>query len=205
MKILIYLQSVFSTPRSLHTCFDACFSASKRTRHASVQSLASQQPAAPPLLHDLPKTSALHCSDPITLNRLQTDIKNTALWENASFPSAVHHSVLITGRGLEENWFTLMTILWVATQQFLFFAPTSLIYPACCCVSVKAGSSVCVGCTEENKGFAGIRPLQQTKGSRKLAVAPSDTWSALNLTGAQGGVGGWKGHCFRVIIFKSLG
>ena len=63
---------------------------------------------------------------------------------------------------------------------------------------------VCVGCTQENKGFAGIRPLQQTNGSRKLAVAPSDTWSALNLTGAQGGVGGWKGRCFRVIIFKSL-
>lgn len=99
--------------------------------------------AAPPLLHDLPKTSALHCGDPITLNRLQTDIENTALWENASFPSAVHHCILITGRGLEENWCTKMTILWAATQQFSFYAPASLIYPTCC-ASVKAGSSVYV-------------------------------------------------------------
>lgn len=100
----IWLQSVFSTPssHSVHTGFDTCFSASKRTRHASVQSQVSQQSAALPLLHD-PKTSVLHCSDPITLNRPQTDIKNTALWENASFLSAVHHSVLITIRGLEEN------------------------------------------------------------------------------------------------------
>lgn len=66
-------------------------------------------------------------------------------------------------------------------------------------------AAVCVGCTEENKGFAGIMPLQQTKGCRKLGVAPSDTSSALNLTAAQAGVGDWKGHCFRVIIFKSLG
>lgn len=62
------------------------------------------------LLHphccDLPKTPALHCGDPITLNRLQTDTKNTASWANASLSSA-----LITGRGLEENCFSVMTIL----------------------------------------------------------------------------------------------
>lgn len=69
------------------------------------------------------------------------------------------------------------------------------------CLSV----CVCVGCTEENKGFAGIMPLQQSKCCSKLGVAPSDTWSGLNLGAAQSGVEGWRGHCFRVIIFKSPG
>lgn len=166
----------------------------------------SKQCCLSSLLHphccDLPKTPALHCGDPITLNRLQTDTKNTASWANASLSSA-----LITGRGLEENCFSVMTILWAATQQFSFLGPTSLIYPTCCCASFKAGI-VCVGCTGENKGFAGIRRLQQTNGSKKLAVAPSDTWSAFNLTEAKWGTGvggGWRGHCFCAIIFKSLG
>lgn len=81
------------------------------------------------------------------------------------------------------------------TAVFIF-TRTSLIYPTSSCGSVKAGSSVCVGCTKENSGFAGIRPLQQTNGSKKLAVAPSDTWSAFNLTGAQVGVGVGKGTAF---------
>lgn len=49
---------------------------------------------------------------------------------------------------------------------------------------------VCVGCTGENKGFAGIRHLQQTNGSKKLGVAPSDTRSAFNLTEAKWGTRG---------------
>lgn len=60
----------------------------------------------------------------------------------------------------------------------------------------------------KNKGFAGIRTLQQTNSSRKLVVAPSDTWSAFNLTGPQGWVPrveyGNEYYCFCVIIFKSL-
>lgn len=159
------------------------------------------------LLRDLPKTSALHYSDPITLNRLQTDTKNTDLWENASFPSAVHHSILIAGCGLQENWFAVMTILWVATRQFFFSFLLLHSFTRFVVVPQFRPSVVCVwvGCTKENKGFAGIRPLQQTNGSKKLAVAPSDTWSAFNLAGAKGDVGGGRGHCFRVIIFKSLG
>lgn len=105
---------------SLHTCCDACALTSKKTRHSSVQSLVSQRLAAPPCfmtsLKPLPSTPV----DPITLNRLHTDIKNIALWENASFPSAVHHCILITCCGLEENWFTMM-IRCVATQQFFVY------------------------------------------------------------------------------------
>lgn len=88
--------------------------------HASVQSLVSQQPAAPLLFHDLPKTSTLDSSDPITLSRLQTDTKNSTLWENASSSSAVRRSVLITDHGLYGNWFELMTILWVASNTAVF-------------------------------------------------------------------------------------
>lgn len=131
--------------------------------------MVSQRSAAPPLLHDLPKTSALQCSDPITLNRLQTDIKSTALWENASFSSAVHHSILITARGLEENWFTMMEILWEATQQFLFFAPTSLMYSTCCCASVKTGSSVCVlDVLRKIKDLLGLGPCSRLKAAGNL-------------------------------------
>lgn len=58
------------------------------------------------------------------------------------------------------------------------FAPLVVVPP---CVSV----SVCIGCSQENKGFAGIIPLRQTRGCSKLGVAPSDTWSARNLGAAQ--------------------
>lgn len=70
--------------------------------------LASTQQAAPPpsVLHVLPKTSALHCCDPITLSRLQTDTKNITLWENASLPVCCPSLyIFITCCGLQENWF----------------------------------------------------------------------------------------------------
>lgn len=60
------------------------------------------------------------------------------------------------------------------TQPFLFFASISLI-TLLVVVSQLSLVYVCVGCTKENKGFARIRSVQPTKGSRKLAVAPSDT------------------------------
>ena len=55
---------------------------------------------------------------------------------------------------------------------------------------------MCVGCAEENNRFAGIRPLQQTNGSKKHVLAPSDTRSAFNLAEAQRGVGVRKGTAF---------
>lgn len=186
---------------SLIRCFAAC--ALTSVMHLPNR-LASLQQAAPPpsVLHVLPKTSALHCCDPITLSRLQTDTKNITLWENASFPVCCPSLyIFITCCGLQENWFAATTARRVTTQRFALCARPSLIYPTCCCAS----ACVCVGCTEENKGFAGIMPLQQTKGCSKLGVAPSDTWSGLNLGAAQSGVEGWRGHCFRVIIFKSPG
>lgn len=130
---------------SHHTSSDACPLASKKTRHASVQSLVSQQPAAPPLLRDLPQTSTLCCSDPIAPNRLHTDIKNIALWENASLQSAVHLCILITGCGLEENRFNTRTICDVATQQVFF--PRSPLAPLAhlsLCLSFGWRHYVCV-------------------------------------------------------------
>lgn len=201
-------------PPPLTFTFSSCSSCLLRTQlcrmcfnfsHASVQSLglpAASCDSPPLLLHVLPKTSALHCCDPITLSRLQTDTKNITLWENASFPVCCPSLyIFITRCGLQENWFAATTAHRVTTQQFALCARPSLTYPTCCCAS----ACVCVGCTEENKGFAGIMPLQQTKGCSKLGVAPSDTWSGLNLGAAQSGVEGWRGHCFRVIIFKSPG
>lgn len=90
--------------------------------------LASQRPAARRHLCDPSKNSALHSCDPITLSRSQTDMKHAALWENATVQSAVHPSILITACGSEGNCFAVRTILRTATQHFLFFSPTPLIY-----------------------------------------------------------------------------
>lgn len=117
---------------------------------------------------DLATTSALHCSDPITLNRLQTGTKNMALWANASLSSDAHHSALITGRGLEENCFAVMTILWVATQQFLFFGPTSLIYPTWCCASFKVGSVCVLGVLGKIKDLLGLGACSRLMAVRNL-------------------------------------
>lgn len=97
----------------------------KTNKETSVRSLVTQRPPASPLLYDLPKTLAPHCSDPITVNRSQTNTKNTALWENASSPH-FDYCLWIRRKLIchEDNL--------LATQHFLFS------YSALCCPRVVA-------------------------------------------------------------------
>lgn len=174
---------------------------SKKTRHSSVQSLVSQQLAAPPLLHDLPKTSALHTSWSYYTEQVAHGHQEHSPMGKCVIPvccaSLYFDYLLWIRRKLmhhDDNPLCSNTAVFHLLRSFiLVVVPQFRLAP------------VCVGCTEEKKGFAGIMSLQQTKDCSKLGVVPSDTWSALNLTTAQGGVWDWRGHCFRVIIFKSLG
>lgn len=113
---LFHMQFLFSA----HMLWRMCFLQRRLDIHLSNHWCLSgllHPPCFMTSLKPLPSTPV----DPITLNRLHTDIKNIALWENASFPSAVHHCILITCCGLEENWCTMMTIRCVATQQFFIY------------------------------------------------------------------------------------
>lgn len=100
-------------------------------------------------------------------------------------PSAVCRRVFITCRGFPENGPRHNDAVSVGRASSLHpalslrsFAPLVVVPP--CVVRL------CVlGVLGENKGFAGITPLRQTKGCSKLGVAPSDTWSARNLGAAQ--------------------
>lgn len=136
-------------------------------------------------LSNPPGTSVLGHCDPITLSRLQYNIKNTTLQANASSSvcclllcfhylpwiprKLIHHNdLMLVGRGSSLH----------SALGLRSFAPLVAV-PQC------VRTYMCVGCSRENKGFAGIIPLQQTKGCSKLGVAPSDTWSARNLGAAQ--------------------
>lgn len=203
------LRSVLSSRSSCppHTCLDACCSASERTRRESVQSQVS--PAA--------------CCTP-TASWPPSNLCPPPQWSYYSEQVADGHQEHgLMGKCVIPIRCALFFDYWpwirrkkihhadnpLRSDTAVFFLIISLLalrsFTPLVVVPVLRLAAVCVGCTEENKGFAGIMPLQQTKGSWKLAVAPSDTWSALNLTRALVGVGLWKGHCFRVIIFKSLG
>ncbi len=76
---------------------------------------------------------------------------------------------LINGCGLKENWMPWRQSFEGQHSSFLFFAPTSLIYPTCRCASSKAGSSGCVlDVLRKIKDLLGLGPCNRLKAAGNL-------------------------------------